>query len=457
MTEQDDDRFDRAALERYVVPGAPPEFSARVMTAIREPVRPRRVWWVGGALAAVAGVVIVVAATRGSSTGAAGEHVARGRETVKLATRGVAVLEPGASIRWNVRADGDAAIDQDEGEAFYRVERGGPFAVHTRAGTVSVAGTSFRVELKETAMDKENRRSIKAGAVGAALATVLIVTVYEGRVLLANNQGTVTLGPGESGASSAGEPPRALGAWTAGEPHHEEAAGKLAAGGGSNELARANARIAELENELRVTKDGAKSSGDDSSQQKNDPGRYFAPSQATLLDMAQRCWIAYDLPPFSSDDAVELVSSELASRAKLGEREREQINDAYQDRNEELLAKLRALYVELTGDNGHAKTLSVDALGAEIESKTPPGEELAARRRIARERAGLDPRPTDAALRERPVIERYLRLLMSLGNVAEASAAQVIGHDRARALRSIDGVGWRNSVSDYGGCDADER
>jgi hypothetical protein len=431
-----DEGLDRVMLERYEVPGAPAGFSVRLMVAIDDVPAPRayryRRWGIAAAVVAVA-IVAIVLMTR-TSAGAAGQQFAVVRETAQLGTRGVAVLEPGADIRWVVDSSGDAEIDQQAGDVFYRVEHGGQFKVRTPIGTVSVTGTSFRVELKENHMKS---KTLKAGATGAALATALLVTVYEGRVLLADNEGSVALGAGESGSLTVGVLPRSS----------REAVALPAMGARTaDDLTRATARIAELEHELRELKG-------DHGRLAADPGRYFAPSRATLLDMAEKCWLAYDLPPLSADQAVELVSSDLASRAKLGDRERSQVNESYQNYNDQILVQLRALYTELTGDTAGATTLSVKALGSEIKSKTPPGEELAARRRIARERALLEPRPTEDELRARPVIERYLRMQVFLGDAAEASAAAVIGTDRARAMRAIDGIGWNSSVSDYGGCD----
>jgi len=54
---------------------------------------------------------------------------------------------------------------------------------------------------------KPQRRTIVAGAAGAALSAAVLVTVYEGRVMLANAHGSVTLGPGEHGSAAQGSAP----------------------------------------------------------------------------------------------------------------------------------------------------------------------------------------------------------------------------------------------------------
>jgi len=89
----------------------------------------------------------------------------------------------------------------------------------------------------------------------------------------------------------------------------------------------------------------------------------------------------------------------------------------------------------------------------EITAKSPPEDELGARRRISRERAGLDPMPSATDLARRPIIERYLRIMMRLGNDAEAAAASVLGAQRAHELRIHGGAGWNGTVADYGSCE----
>ena len=429
-------------LDLYAVPGAPPGFAARVVAAATASPRPRAARWAAVAAAAAIALALAVALLQRGET--SGSRTAGERATVALDGRGVAVLEAGAQLRWSIGSSGAAAIDQARGDVFYRVERGGRFQVRTAIGTVAVTGTSFRVQLQE---DDVQRKTLGAGAAGAAIATALIVTVYEGRVLLANDRGQVAIGPGQTGTAAPGTAPRATGDHAT-APTTAPIAATATTTQAPADLAHATARIAELEAKLREIEA-------ERDFPPRDPARYYAPSQDTLRALAEKCWLAFDVPPFSADGEVELVTDEVAQKARLTPRERAQINDAYQDEVESRLADLRALYTELTGDTAGARTLSVEALGSEIKSKTPPGEELAARRRIARERAALDPRPGEGELAHRPVIERYLRLISTMGDRAEAAAAARIGADRARALRAIEGVGWHSSVSDYGGCDRD--
>ncbi len=80
----------------------------------------------------------------------------------------------------------------------------GPFVVHTPAGVVRVTGTCFRVEVSD--MKLINRQNLSGAAVGAALGAAVVVTVYEGRVLLARDKGggEVELRPGQSAQMTAG-------------------------------------------------------------------------------------------------------------------------------------------------------------------------------------------------------------------------------------------------------------
>jgi hypothetical protein len=168
--------------------------------------------------------------------------------------------------------------------------------------------------------------------------------------------------------------------------------------------------------------------------------------------MADNCEVAYDLPVLGDRD--ELVDSNLAAAAGLSDDERARINTAYDAIETEAMAELRGLYVELTGvDADAAAALSASALEQEIQNKSTPGEEGAARRRYARERAGLDPLPSAADLAARSPYERLLHVEVELGGRAEAAAAGVIGPDRAQSLRVRDGAGWNHSSHSHGGCD----
>ncbi|HTR50784.1 MAG TPA: hypothetical protein VMJ10_08770 [Kofleriaceae bacterium] len=439
----DNDPLAPRRLAEYDVPGAPSGFASRVMAAIDDapPLRsPRRRWpLIAGAVAAVAAIAIIAKLGLGSDEHASGARtIADRRETVMLARRGVAVAEPGTALNWTIAGDGAAEVEQSSGRAFYRVEHGGPFEVRTPLGVVQVTGTCFSVEV--TAMKNPiNRDMVKGASFGAVVATAVLVTVYEGSITLANPSGQLQVAPGDTAIVRPGEPPRR----------------ESAAIASSRELADARARIVTLEHELAAAR-GADKGADI---QNHDPGRYYAPSPETLREMADKCWIAFDRPPFTADGAPELVDAKLAIAVGVSDAERAAINAAYKTTQDRELEALRRLYMELTGaDADTTAMLSVDALEAEITAKSSDDDEIAARRAIARSRAGLEPEPTGAELVRRSAIERMLRLEIALGSEAEAAAASVVGADRAHELRAHDGAaGWQNSVSDYGGCDESYR
>jgi hypothetical protein len=441
----DDPVFAPERLAEYGVPGAPRGFASRVMAAIEgeTAVRRRRRRWpliVGAVVAAAAALAIVGKLGLGHDAAAHGERVASQRESVSIGTRGVAVAEPGTALTWTVAGDGTAVVEQSSGHAFYRVEHGGPFEVRTPLGVVQVTGTCFSVEV--TAMKNSiNRDMVKGASFGAVIATAVLVTVYEGGVSLANPIGRIQVAPGDTAITRAGEPPRLADAIAAVvDPRNQE-------------LAEARARIAKLEKQLA---DNGDSDGDSlESMLKADPGRYYAPSQATLREMADNCRIAFDRPPFTSDGAPELVDAELATGVGISEADRAAINAAYDKVNDRDVDQIRQLFIELTGaDADAAAALSLDGLEAEITAKSTDAEEIAARRAISRERAGLDPAPTSAELSHRSEIERLLRIEMALGGQAEEAAASVVGADRARELRAHDHApGWQHAVADYGSCE----
>ena len=428
---EDDPLFSPDRLAEYEVPGAPRGFASRVMAAVAAPPHRRRWPLVAAAGAVVASAATAIALVRGSGEHASGARVASARETVTLGGRGVAVAEAGTALSWTIGSD--AVVEQSSGRVFYRVEHSGPFEVRTPLGDVQVTGTCFAVEI--IMKNPINRDVMKGAGLGAVLATAVVVTVYEGGVTFANPSGRVHVAPGETATARTGEPPRIGGTATT-----------LAVD--VQNLDEARAKIAELQGQLAVARGDRKA---DTDPRHGDPGRYYDPSPDTLREMAATCWIAFDQPPPADN---ELVDGDLASTVGVSTAERAAINEAYRKVQERELDAIRKLYMELTGADADATApLSFEALDAEIKAKTSDADEIAARRNIARARAGLDPEPSPAELAHRSAIERMIRIRMRLGAEAEAAAASVVGAARAHDLRTHNGVGWRNTVSDYGGCD----
>ena len=153
-------------------------------------------------------VGVVVLALAGAAAGALaafgprgevahGEITAEARTEQWLGSRARAVLEPGARVAWS-----GGEIVQARGDVFYRVERGGPFRVHTPAGDVEVKGTCFRVSVRP-GRDAEGldmtRRDWAVGGIGVVVGAAAFVGVYEGKVAVSRAGGPpVSVAAGES-------------------------------------------------------------------------------------------------------------------------------------------------------------------------------------------------------------------------------------------------------------------
>lgn len=185
----------------------PPDGFADRVLAARAPRRSRGIV-VAAVVSLAAGVALTVAGQQAlaPSRVAAGRWDGETQRELALGLRGTATASPHAQLSWTVDARGVAHVMQPRGRVFYRVERGEAFDVETPAGTVSVLGTCFVVDVSEEAV---MRREMLGAATGAALAAAVVVTVYEGRVALANSHGRVEAVPGQEARARADAAPRA--------------------------------------------------------------------------------------------------------------------------------------------------------------------------------------------------------------------------------------------------------
>ena len=229
----DDERLGQAVRESQVPPpsdGLAARVTAEILAAAVRTTPPTR-WSMRASLRSL-GLVALGAALAGLYSARArlipvaeGGRQSTARETVAIGRRARIVLEAGADVRWRAGVGGGLNVVQAQGTAFYRVDAG-PLSVETPSGTVVVKGTCFRVEVKPmnqtTKLASGTSGGVWKGAVaGAAVATITLVTVYEGRVSLAARQGALQLEAGESAQLAPGTAPERL---SRDEPDNREVA-----------------------------------------------------------------------------------------------------------------------------------------------------------------------------------------------------------------------------------------
>jgi hypothetical protein len=211
-------------------------------------------------------------------------------------------------------------------------------------------------------------------------------------------------------------------------------------------IAALTARIGELERRARGA-GGPRHGGD--AMPNGEP--WHKPSADTLLAWAKECRVHFDLPPVLRSEPFQLGPKE-AEELGVSSAEIAPINAALVEIHRTWVEKIRAIYIEATGDAAAADALSPQAMAQEIEDKSPQAERAAIQARIAQERAGLVPAPTDWS--KASPIERYYRALAALGDDTERAFAAKLGPERAAELRA-QGEGWpmRKSMA---GCPEDD-
>lgn len=457
----------RAALERWQPPGAPAGFADRLDVAAMAAgtgattERRRARWPIVVAVASAVAAAAAVAVVAWPSPHAPGNVIVASRpfaarESVELGGRGVAVAEPGAAFGW--RKDGAAlTVRQESGDVFYRVDRAGnapaPFVVTTPAGDVRATGTCFRVEVIPM---KPSRASVLGAAAGAVIATAAVVTVYEGKVIVASPSGQAEVKAGEK-VTLDGTPPfpstvggPALVVAMPSEPSPTITRDEL--------LVRDKAQrdqIAALTGRLRQL-EGAIGAGGGVVRKKH-PGDgeiedWMNPTKDELLAMAKECAVKIDVPPLVRGENMT-IRPETAESLGLSAEEVAQANQAFLDLKSSWLLRVRGWYIEATGDHQGADQLSAHAMAEEIQDKATPGEPAALQKRISQERAGLVAPP--ANLSRTSPFDRYFRAHADLGNEAERMLAEKIGAEKAHKIRAENG-GWGMRMAMAGCNDGEE-
>jgi ferric-dicitrate binding protein FerR (iron transport regulator) len=427
--EHDDDtsdpRVDRA-LEAWTALAPPAGFADRVLARVEAPAPRRRLRWLGAVALAASAAATATVALWPAHRATAGALTARHRTVAQLGDRGLAVAEPDTELTWRIAGDGGAELEQRAGNVFYRVERGEPFVVHTPAGDVRVTGTCFRIEVEAM---KPSQKMILSGVAGAALASAVLVTVYEGHVVAQTatartelSAGTRATLDGRTGATLIAD---AIA--TAVDDEHASRDQLVA-------KARVQAQqIAQLRAQLAGSERG-KGLPIFESAAADEPGsKWYAPSPERLAAFVADCRVRMDAPSYEDFEPVTAATDE--NHLKPGEIA--DYNAAMIETGKAWRANVRALYLEATGDTAGADTLSLMAMRLEIDAKSPPGERNTVMQQIARERAGLATPPAD--LSKTSVYERLTRAYAQLGDESEAALARRLGPERAKELR---GDGW---------------
>lgn len=475
----EEDRIEASALDAWEPMEPPAGFADRVMAAreagaavgsgpaseespaarpkTRAPGRGRllRAFAAGAAIAAsIAIATLELFAPAPLRVASEGRAAPSAQAEVRIGGRAVAVVEAGASIAWKVGAGGATRVEQARGDVFYRVEKGGPFVVTTAAGDVSVQGTCFRVEVETMGWSKMTA----AAAAGAVAATIVTVAVYEGRVRVANAQGEASVGAGESATLAAGAAPSVIAGdrRAAREPVDKAGAPPAlvaalmeppgAAATREDLLARDEAhrgRIALLESRVKKLEEAAAEKPDG---RRGGPGgekKFYDLTPQDWAEMAKDCELRMGLPNFGN----ELHTFQPSDLGEMGIAEAltDDVNRVYKAQNDAYMGKLRALYLEATGDAAGADTLDMRSLATEILEKSGKTSASDARRRIALEHAGQAPTADPSTL---SVAERYYRMTLAAGEDFEKALGEVVGPDVAHRTRDA----WTGNRSTMSGC-----
>ncbi|MCA9637102.1 MAG: hypothetical protein KC420_13840 [Myxococcales bacterium] len=176
---------------------------------------------------------------------------------------------------------------------------------------------------------------------------------------------------------------------------------------------------------------------------------FLQPSPEVLREMARCAQVRTDVPPGLLGDQPFHVDPELRSLAQVTEAEERAIAEVGTRVRGELRAEIEPLFVEL-GLAGEPDAMSVEAMVEAIQARRVVGpideerlarlaEGEAARRAIARARAGLDPGESPST-----PTARLEFLLAELGDRYERALASELGAERAGELRAAaDGWGQR--------------
>jgi hypothetical protein len=176
---------------------------------------------------------------------------------------------------------------------------------------------------------------------------------------------------------------------------------------------------------------------------------FLEPLPETLHRMAECAVVRVDTPTYLRNDQPLTIDEQARKGMGLSPEEARAFEDGARKFREEHAQFLRDIFVEVGGGSPEdAAALPLAALDSMLRELLDDEELEDVRRQVARERAGLADPPTD--LDALPPSHRWFRHIADLGNEVERGVAEVIGKERARALRKLDD-GWPGDRSVWSG------
>jgi hypothetical protein len=173
---------------------------------------------------------------------------------------------------------------------------------------------------------------------------------------------------------------------------------------------------------------------------------FLEPDEETLLEMA-RCGIArLDAPMLGPPGSnVDAFQRDWLDRAGVSEAEHERLKQAVTAFRTQQRERWADLAVTAGIDRSWAEATTPLVIVSRIATEFEEDQVAAAMRRVARERAGLDPTGDVVPA----TLDAAVRLRVDAGDAFEAAIAEVVGEARAAELRAVDD-GWPGAHSSMG-------
>jgi len=162
--------------------------------------------------------------------------------------------------------------------------------------------------------------------------------------------------------------------------------------------------------------------------------------------MAKSCEVRFVIPAVTANNPP-IVTDPQAAALALSSQERALLERTLRDLHAELREFASRAVTEVPGHPANASELTLEEMLADLETRPENGFEEA-KRKLARERADLEPAPR--AGRYQPPGERLLRLWPTLGDELERRLAGALGPERAEQLRFSTHATWTDRFSRSG-------